>query len=84
MFKAGVQTKHLLRLNHREIYYEIIVSIHVIYDLLNISAGLHTNEIDAIISGSAGYRLPSAFSELIDVLVLKLSILGILLLINTY
>lgn len=71
-------------INHREIFYEIIFSIHVIYDLLNILAGMHTNEIDVIISGSAGYRQSSAFSELIDVLVIKLSILGILLLINTY
>lgn len=56
----------------------------MIYDLLNISAALYTNEIDATISGSAGYRQSSAFSGLIDVLVIKLSILGILLLINTY
>lgn len=49
-----------------------------------ISAGLHANEMDSSMSDSAGYRQSSTFSELINVLVLKLSILGILILINIY
>lgn len=57
----------------------------MIYNLLRISANLYTNEIDVII-----YPILQDvddlqhFSELINILILKLSILGISFVINAY
>lgn len=57
----------------------------MIYNLLRISANLYTNEIDVII-----YLILQDvddlqhFSELINILILKLSILGISFVINAY